>query len=81
MSPICAVLAPSSPDFLGESRPALWRGFVNDTASGVMCAAIVLQNGLGILRQCFSAGVKLAGPYALACPCHRKAKAGVAGFT
>jgi hypothetical protein len=30
-----------SPDFLCEFGPALWRGFVNDAASGIMCAATV----------------------------------------
>lgn len=51
---------------------------MDDASAFVMHSALMLNGGFYILRQRLSAGIKLAGPDALALPCHRKAKAAVA---
>ncbi len=70
----------SSPYFPRKSAAAGGRRFVDDPPAFVVCAAPVLHSGLDIFGQALSAGVELAGPYALASPGHREAKARITAF-
>jgi hypothetical protein len=72
LAAVGAACSAAPPDFGRVFLPLLFWCVVDDFPAGVMCASGVLKDGLGVLREIRCSGVKLACPFSLACPRHRK---------